>query len=96
MLIISNIGDHVWLMTSKQTDPLLFIIVSHQPIMPAASLHVPSLGMVVHLQLVDVRVKYPIHEANARGLVRVLVWQFDMYFPDATLERSCRATDVSD
>lgn len=31
MLIMSNIGDQVWLMTSRQTDPDLFSINKHLP-----------------------------------------------------------------
>jgi len=36
------------------------------------------------LQFIDVRVKYTIYKADARALVRVLVWEFNMYFPKAS------------
>ena len=35
MLIISNIGDHVWLMTSRQTEPDLY--ESHASVRAAGS-----------------------------------------------------------
>jgi hypothetical protein len=36
---------------------------------------------------VDVRVEDLVHEANAGGLVRILVRQLDVYLPNAARER---------
>jgi hypothetical protein len=41
------------------------------------------------LQLIDVGVEYPVHETNARALVRILVWEFDVDFPEAAGEGCC-------
>jgi len=82
MLIISNIGDQVWLMTSRQTDPDL-------------GTHVSTVSNVLllplsNLQLVDIWVKDAVDEADARGLVRILVREFDVDLPDTTLKGGCR------
>jgi hypothetical protein len=34
-------------------------------------------------------VEYPVHEADARALVWVLVWQLDVDLPEAAFEGSC-------
>lgn len=47
-----------------------------------------------YLQFVDVRVENPVHEADARGLVGVLVWQLDVHFPDAAFEGGCSWDDA--
>lgn len=78
MLIMSNMGDQVWLMTSRHTDPDLIVsavefVISRQSV-----------------QLIDVRVEDPVDEANAGAFVRVLVWELDMDFPKAASEWSCR------
>ena len=78
MLIISNIGDHVWLITSRQTDPELY---------QSALRWRPCAGAGV--QFIDVWMKDAIDEANARALVRVLVGKFHMDLPQATRKRSC-------
>lgn len=38
------------------------------------------------IQFVDVGVEYPVHEADARALVRILIGQFDVDLPETTLE----------
>jgi hypothetical protein len=42
-----------------------------------------------NVQFIDVGVEYPVHEADARTLVRVLVWQLDVDLPEAALEGRC-------
>jgi hypothetical protein len=79
MLIMSYIGDQVWLMTSRQTEPELCTLV-------ATSMVVKDVCCV---QLVDVWVEYPVHEADARTLVWVLVWQLDVDLPETAFEGSC-------
>lgn len=49
----------------------------------------PPSSSLSYLQLVNVRVEDPIHEPDTRRLVRVLVGQLDVDFPDATFEGSC-------
>lgn len=89
MLIMSNMGDQVWLMTSKQTDPDLEFVPNHllspscSPFVSLlflgpcslVSLLFPPLPLYrqVHLQFVDVGVEDAVHEADAGGFVRVLV-----------------------
>ena len=58
-----NIGDHVWLMTSRHTDPLL----------GGVSTGTAEERIGGDAQLVDVRVKDLVHEADARRLERILV-----------------------
>ena len=89
MLIISNIGDHVWLMTSRQTDPELEMLEVDR-----------YWGSILISHLVDVRVKYAVDKADARTFVWILVRQLDMNLPEATFERCYRCykpavTDVS-
>jgi hypothetical protein len=82
MLIISNIGDQVWLITSRQTDPDLgtqVSIVSGVLLLPLSS-----------LQLVDIWVKDAVDEADARGFVWILVREFDVDLPDTTLKGGCK------
>ena len=70
MLIMSNIGDQVWLMTSRQTDPELMI----------SSIHHYRDGRVV-LHLVDVWMKYAVDKADTRTFIRILVWQLYVDLP---------------
>lgn len=79
MLIISYIGDQVWLMTSRQTLPDLGIVRS-----PDVFGHLS----VRDSQLVDVGMEYPICETDTGALIRVLVRKLDMYFPASTSEGS--------
>lgn len=104
MLIMSYMGDHVWLITSKQTEPDLSCVsprASVSSLVPRiccslflfvldlASSFLINCRSSVDLQLVYVRVENPICEADARRLVWVLVRQFDVDLPDATFERCC-------
>lgn len=87
MFIMSYIGDQVWLMTSRQTEPDLatlpvlaccnFLDSFHFPLfLSISAVLVLVLGWCVlraHLQLVDVWVEYAVREADARRLVGVLV-----------------------
>ena len=43
--------------------------------------------MNVHSQLVDIGMEYPVHEADTRALVGVLVWQLDVDLPQSADER---------
>ena len=67
-------GDQVWLMTSKHTEPLL-----HVGQHPNASV---GDG---HLQFVDVRVEDLVHKANTGAFIRVLLRQLDMDLPYTAL-----------
>ena len=71
MLMRSNIGDHVWLITSRQTLPEL-----------ESTRHGKDKGSE-SLRLVDVGVEDPVYKAYRRGLVRVLLWQNDANSPHA-------------
>jgi hypothetical protein len=83
ILIISNMGDQVWLMTSKQTDPDLELsqIVHLSPSFSFASslfsvrFRLPPLPLYrqVHLQFVDVGVEDAVYESDTGGFVGVLV-----------------------
>lgn len=53
MLIMSNMGDHVWLITSRHTEPDLF------------SVRISPLNLERSIQLVNVGVEYAIDEADA-------------------------------
>jgi hypothetical protein len=77
MLIMSNIGDQVWLITSRQTEPDL----------SQMSVRVGVARFELHPQFIYVRVEYPVHEAYARTLVGVLIWELDMHFPKSALKR---------
>ena len=57
--------------------------------MPKAGLGFEDLVGGHNVQLIDVGVEYPVDEANAGTLVRVLVWQFDVDLPETALERCC-------
>lgn len=65
MLIISYMGDQVWLMTSRQTDPELDKVLAW-----TAAFTVDA----KHLQLVNVRMKNAVDEADTGALIRVLIW----------------------
>ena len=78
MLIMSNIGDQVWLMTSRQTDPELGKSEIHSSW---------DRGGALASHLVNVWVKYAVDKADARTFVRILVWQLYVDLPQATFER---------
>ena len=70
MLIMSNIGDHVWLMTSRHTDPELKTSETH-----------PFRDERLVLHLVDIWMEYAVDEADAWTFVWILVWQFYVDLP---------------
>lgn len=70
MLIMSNIGDQVWLMTSRHTDPELIVSEIHS---------FPDGRLVLHL--VNVWVEYAVDKADAWTFVWVLVWKFYVDLP---------------
>lgn len=83
---MSYIGDHVWLITSRQTDPDL----NEEPI-NIQIIHFHEEKVVVGgSQFVNVRVEDSVYKSNAGTLVRVLVGQFNVDLPMATGEGSCR------
>lgn len=51
-------------------------------------------GLGLYAQLVDVWVEDAVHEAYGRRFVRILIWDLDVDFPVATLER-CWLNGVS-
>lgn len=75
-----NIGDQVWLITSKHTEPLLLhraeVLARHKRTTQSPS-----------SQFVNVWVEDLVHESNARALVWVLLRQFDVNLPYTTCER---------
>lgn len=96
---MSYIGDHVWLITSRQTLPDLRghnCQFSFVEIVLAKMTRLISIVVAVvvtrnegrYVQLVDVGVEYAVHKTNARALVGILIGQFDMYLPQSTLEGS--------
>jgi len=56
---------------------------------------VETLWMVFEddVQFIDVGVEYPVHKADARTLVRVLIWQLDVDLPEAALKWCCSLSD---
>lgn len=84
MFIMSYIGDQVWLMTSRQTEPDLaaFQVLAFCRL-PVSCLSFASSHLAVlvlgccasgaNLQLVDIWVEYAVREADARRLVWVLI-----------------------
>ena len=75
MLIMSNIGDQVWLMTSRQTDPELGTLEKG-----------PFWGGNLISHLIDIWVKYAVDKADARAFVWILVGQLHVNLPQATFE----------
>ena len=49
----------------------------------------------ISIQFVDVGVEYPVHKADARTLVRILIRELDMDFPETALERSCSSSAIA-
>lgn len=78
-----NMGDHVWLITSRHTEPLLQSKGGNNGDEPWYSGAIPDED---HAQFVDIRVKDLVHESDARALERVLVWQFHVYLPHSSCE----------
>lgn len=68
-------------MTSRHTEPELDLLGNW------STEHTRGLD----IQLIDVGVEYPVDEADARALVRILVWQLDMDLPKTTFERGYRS-----
>lgn len=72
MLIISYMGDQVWLITSRQTLPDLLIGKTHVSVNHGVNKAGAGIaGSCV--QLVDVRVEDAVHEADAWALVGILI-----------------------
>lgn len=76
---MSNIGDQVWLITSRQTEPDLGCML----------LVVVCLFGGEDVQLVDVGVEDTVYESDAGRFVGVLIGEFDMNFPKPPLKWSC-------
>lgn len=79
MLSMSYMGDHVWLITSRQTEPDLGQknrINFSECLFHACRTH--------NSQLVDVWVENSVDESDARAFVWVLVRQFDVDLPKAS------------
>ena len=76
---MSNIGDQVWFMTSRQTDPELTISETHS-----------FWDGRINSHLVDVWMEYTVDKADAWTLVWILVWQLYMDLPQAAFEWCCR------
>lgn len=81
MLSMSYIGDHVWLMTSRQTEPELTWTVS-KPF--------EGWSQARDSQLVDIGVEDAVDEADTRTLIRVRIWQFNVHLPDSAFKGCCR------
>lgn len=76
MLIMSNMGDQVWLMTSRHTDPELRKL----------AWRFWSYGGNGTIQFIDVWMEDSIYKANAGAFVGILVGKFYMDFPQTTKE----------
>lgn len=76
MLIMSYMGDHVWLITSRQTDPDLVDVVSRDL----------EMSDKLDSQLIDIRMEDAVDKSYARALVGILIGQLHVDFPVATLE----------
>lgn len=77
MLIISNMGDHVWLMTSRQTLPLLPLLSQF----PRSEREEREGGRKECIQFVDIRVEDAVDEADGWAFIRILVWELDVDLP---------------
>lgn len=77
MLIMSNIGDHVWLMTSRHTDPDLIESV------------IWGFSLWKDWLFINIGMEYSIHESDRRWFVRILIRQFDVNFPSPFCKRCC-------
>jgi hypothetical protein len=91
MLIMSYMGDHVWLMTSRHTEPELQAVSACM----YQSWVLCKLRGCYSVQFIDVGVEYPVHEADARAFVRVLIGQLDVDLPEAALKRCCILSERS-
>ena len=69
MLIISYIGDQVWLMTSRQTDPELGETDGRVSDRNGNTMAVNGV-----IQFIDVRVEDPVDKTDAWTLVGILIW----------------------
>jgi hypothetical protein len=81
-------GDHVWLMTSRQTDPDLVLCQRYRLLCLRLKGHAWN-AQEYRVQFVDVRVEDAVNEANAGALVRVLIGQLDVDLPESALEGCC-------
>lgn len=73
-------GDQVWLMTSKHTEPLLHVVlISTQTTSADDS----------HLQFIDVGVEDLVHESNTGRFVWIIGLQLDVYLPYSACKWSC-------
>lgn len=76
MLIISNMGDHVWLMTSRHTDPDLIAVSQPHGVYLVAG----------RRQLVNIWMEDLVLEADAGAFVWILVGKLNVDPPESTLE----------
>lgn len=67
MLIMSYIGDQVWLITSRQTDPEL------KQKSERLVLYENKLCGRVFVQFINIRMKDPVDKTDTWALVRVLI-----------------------
>lgn len=81
MLIMSYIGDHVWLITSRQTEPELMGCK-----LALFRIKQDSTGA---LQFIDVGMEYTVDKSNTWTLVWVLIWQLYVDFPETTGKWRC-------
>jgi hypothetical protein len=73
MLIMSYIGDQVWLMTSKHTDPDLYPMAV---LVRGSATAAARTGFVCGghgSQFINIRMEDAVNKTNARGLVRIRV-----------------------
>lgn len=89
-----NIGLHVWLMTSKHTDPELRAVGQWRACVSQHQhrAHARRTARRIAAQLfVDVRMEDFVHEADGRRLVRIRLVDVDVHLPDAVRVRRCVA-----
>lgn len=70
---MSNMGDQVWLMTSRHTEPELYSSVS----MSCVNL----IAKMAALQFIYVWVENSVDEADAGAFVWILIWKLYMDLP---------------
>jgi len=73
-------GDQVWLITSRHTEPDLKLSAKEIFERP---------DFANNIQLIDVGVEDSVYEADARRLVRVRIRKLDVNLPCSTFKRGC-------
>lgn len=90
IILVPNIGLHVWLITSKQTEPDLKCAKFYQTfflLTPTKSFI--DLCKCKSLHLIHIWVIHLIHETYGWRFIRISIRKFHPYFPHTTMVRTC-------